>query len=146
MNDHTVLLFGFTWRRLEPTIYRIRSQHANHYTTRCGCQWMNFYLRTQWSTSDIETRNSFWLKFHRNTKPTYHFPGFPLRKRYCWGYCLSLVMDVRQVVHHPMWLSVNELLFTNSMINIGYWNEKFLNIIYYGQSVSEETPILFPNE
>ena len=27
------IVFGLTWPGLEPTIYRIRGEHANHYTT-----------------------------------------------------------------------------------------------------------------
>ena len=27
------IVFGLTWPRLEPTIYRIRGEHDNHYTT-----------------------------------------------------------------------------------------------------------------
>jgi hypothetical protein len=32
------IVFGLTWRGLEPTIYRIWGKHTTHYTTRCGCQ------------------------------------------------------------------------------------------------------------
>ena len=31
--DTNLIVFGFTWSGLEPTIYRTRGEHANHYTT-----------------------------------------------------------------------------------------------------------------
>jgi hypothetical protein len=31
--DNNFIVFGLTWLRLEPTIYCIREEHANNYTT-----------------------------------------------------------------------------------------------------------------